>query len=42
MEINDNPNLEQSVEGAVLKDALWKAIVDWFSTRLEQRLSAGR
>lgn len=42
MEINDNPNLEQSVEGAVLKDALWTAIVDWFSTRLEKRLSAGR
>jgi len=38
IEINDNPNLEIDVEGAVLKDELWKKIIAWFSTRLERRM----
>jgi len=40
IEINDNPNLETEVEGAVLKDELWRAIIGWFSTRLERRMNA--
>jgi glutathione synthase/RimK-type ligase-like ATP-grasp enzyme len=38
IEVNDNPNLETDVEGAVLKDRLWEAIIAWFSTRLERRI----
>ena len=40
IEINDNPNLETEVEGAVLKDELWRAIIGWFSMRLERRMNA--
>ena len=40
IEINDNPNLDSDVEGAVLKDALWTALIDWFSQRLERRMGA--
>ncbi len=39
IEINDNPNLESGVEGAVLKDGLWTAIIRWFSERLEARMA---
>ena len=39
IEINDNPNLEAGVEGAVLKDRLWAAIIGWFSQRLEARMT---
>lgn len=42
MEVNDNPNLEHDIEGAVLRDELWRALVNWFSVRLERRLAAGR
>ena len=42
MEINDNPNLEHDIEGAVLRDELWRALVNWFAVRLERRLAAGR
>lgn len=38
IEVNDNPNLDSEVEGAVLKDRLWEAVIDWFATRLEQRI----
>ena len=41
IEVNDNPNLEHGIEGLVLKDRLWREIVNWFATRLETRL-AGR
>lgn len=41
IEVNDNPSLEHSVEGAVLKDRLWTEIVSWFAARLETRM-AGR
>ncbi|SDE16730.1 RimK family protein [Rhodospira trueperi] len=37
IEINDNPNLDSSIEGAVLKDALWRAILQWFLHKLEGR-----
>mgnify|MGYP003647675343 FL=1 len=40
IEINDNPNLDTEVEGAVLKDELWRALIDWFSARLEKRMGA--
>lgn len=42
IEINDNPNLEAGVEGAVLKDELWRAIIRWFSERLEARIAPDR
>ena len=38
IEINDNPSIDHDVEGAVLKDELWRRIISWFSTRLEQRM----
>ncbi len=38
IEINDNPNLDADYEGAVLKDELWRRIIDWFATRLERRM----
>lgn len=38
IEVNDNPNLETEVEGAVLKDRLWQAIIAWFAERLEKRI----
>lgn len=38
IEVNDNPNLEQDVEAAVLKDELWRRLITWFDNRLEARL----
>lgn len=38
IEVNDNPNLDTDVEGAVIKDELWAAIIRWFATRLEARM----
>lgn len=38
IEINDNPNLESDVEGAVIKDELWRKIIAWFAERLEARI----
>ncbi|MCA8898404.1 MAG: RimK family protein [Hyphomonas sp.] len=38
IEINDNPSIDHDVEGSVLKDELWRRIISWFSTRLEQRM----
>jgi glutathione synthase/RimK-type ligase-like ATP-grasp enzyme len=37
IEINDNPNLDSSVEGAVLKDELWRKLLAWFVARLEAK-----
>ncbi|KAA5605253.1 RimK family protein [Roseospira marina] len=37
IEINDNPNLDTAIEGAVLKDALWRRLLEWFLARLERR-----
>ena len=38
IEVNDNPNLESEVEGLVLKDRLWQAVITWFADRLERRI----
>ena len=38
IEINDNPSIDHDVEGAILKDELWRRIISWFSTRLEERM----
>ncbi|KCZ93461.1 RimK family protein [Hyphomonas johnsonii] len=38
IEINDNPSIDHDVEGAVMKDELWRRIISWFSTRLEERM----
>ncbi|KCZ54599.1 RimK family protein [Hyphomonas chukchiensis] len=38
IEINDNPSIDHDVEGAVMKDEIWRRIISWFSTRLEQRM----
>lgn len=38
IEINDNPNLEVEIEAAVIKDELWRAIINWFAARLEKRM----
>lgn len=35
IEINDNPNLDSDVEGQVLRDGLWRAILEWFLVRLD-------
>ena len=37
MEVNDNLNLESGCEDAVLKEALWDAVVGWFRVRLDRR-----
>lgn len=37
IEINDNPNLDSGMEGAVLKDELWSRLVQWFVARLDER-----
>ncbi len=38
IEINDNPNLDHDDEGEVLKDELWRRIINWFADRLERRM----
>ena len=38
IEINDNPNLDHDAEGEVLKDELWRRIINWFAERLEKRI----
>lgn len=38
IEINDNPNLDHEDEGEVLKDELWRRLINWFSERLEKRM----
>ncbi|MFC7291760.1 RimK family protein [Hirschia litorea] len=39
IEINDNPSIDHDVEGQSMKDELWRRIISWFSTRLEQRMN---
>jgi glutathione synthase/RimK-type ligase-like ATP-grasp enzyme len=41
IEINDNPNLDADYEGAVLKDELWRRLIEWFAARLEIRMGGG-
>jgi glutathione synthase/RimK-type ligase-like ATP-grasp enzyme len=38
IEINDNPNIDADYEDAVLKDELYRRIIDWFAARLEKRM----
>ncbi len=38
IEINDNPNIDADYEDAVLKDELYRRIIDWFAMRLEKRM----
>ncbi|MEL0003792.1 MAG: RimK family protein [Rhodospirillales bacterium] len=35
IEVNDNPNMDTAIEGAVLKDQLWERLLDWFLAKLE-------
>lgn len=41
MEVNDNPNIEAGYEDAVLKDGLYRALVDYFLARFENRAPNG-
>jgi len=41
MEVNDNPNIEAGYEDAVLKDGLYRALVDYFLARFENRTPNG-
>ena len=38
IEINDNPNLDTDYEDLVLKDELYRRIIEWFAVRLEKRM----
>ena len=38
IEINDNPNLDTDYEDSVLKDELYRRIIEWFAVRLEKRM----
>jgi glutathione synthase/RimK-type ligase-like ATP-grasp enzyme len=38
IEINDNPNLDYDYEGEVLKDELWRRLINWYAERLEKRM----
>jgi len=38
IEVNDNPNLDYDYEGEVLKDELWRRLIEWFAARLERRI----
>ena len=42
MEVNDNPNVEAGYEDAVLKDALYAAIIEYFLVRFENREATAR
>ena len=37
IEVNDNPNLDTSIEGAFLGDELWRRVLTWFRDRLEAK-----
>ncbi len=38
IEVNDNPNLDHDNEGEVMRDELWRRLINWFSDRLEKRM----
>jgi glutathione synthase/RimK-type ligase-like ATP-grasp enzyme len=42
IEINDNPNLDHENEGEILKDELWRRIINWFAERLEKRMGGAQ
>jgi glutathione synthase/RimK-type ligase-like ATP-grasp enzyme len=35
IEVNDNPNMDTAIEGAVIKDLLLEKLLDWFLAKLE-------
>ena len=35
IEVNDNPNMDSAIEGAVIKDILLEKLLDWFLSKLE-------
>jgi glutathione synthase/RimK-type ligase-like ATP-grasp enzyme len=35
IEVNDNPNMDTAIEGAVIKDLLLEKSLDWFLAKLE-------
>jgi glutathione synthase/RimK-type ligase-like ATP-grasp enzyme len=37
VEVNDNPNLDAGYEDALLKDAIYDALAEWFRVRLDRR-----
>jgi glutathione synthase/RimK-type ligase-like ATP-grasp enzyme len=37
IEVNDNPNMDTKVEGLVLRERMWTALLDWFLARLDAR-----
>lgn len=41
IEVNDNPNIEAGCEDAVLKDALYLRVMEYFLRRIEQRKAGG-
>lgn len=42
MEVNDNPNIEAGYEDTVLKDELYRSVMQWFFDRMERRGQARR
>jgi len=37
IEVNDNPNMDTRVEGSILRDRMWTALLEWFLARLDAR-----
>ena len=42
IEVNDNPNLDAGIEDAVLKDELYRRVMQVFLSRIEQRKAGVR
>jgi hypothetical protein len=42
IEVNDNPNLDAGVEDAIIKDELYRRVMEVFLTRIEQRKAGVR
>jgi glutathione synthase/RimK-type ligase-like ATP-grasp enzyme len=38
IEINDNPSIDTDYEDSILKDELYRRLIDWFAVRLEKRM----
>ena len=41
MEVNDNPNIETEEEDAIIGDALYLSVMQWFRDRLDKRGANG-
>lgn len=39
IEVNDNPNIDGGVEDGILKDELYKKIMEWFAWRIKNKLN---